>query len=263
MHILDASDSGTATATRKMDQIVCFGDSITQGSWVAGGTGQTLAVLYQRKLDVMNRGFSGYTTEWALPIAQQTFLPPPSSSAPSIKLAIIWFGANDACLKPSPQHVPLERFKSNLRQISEILLASYQTKLLLVTPPPISASMRAADLASRPIPMALDRTEERTKQFADAVLDVANELGEDVALGVDVWSAIDTKIRQTGRPELYLSDGLHLTVQGYQVVTDTYQKVLLSAWGGSFDWNRLPQIWPHWGDVVSNPEILRPQSGPF
>lgn len=29
------------------------------------------ADVYARKLDVLNRGFSGYTTEWAIPIFKQ------------------------------------------------------------------------------------------------------------------------------------------------------------------------------------------------
>ncbi|GAA6029482.1 hypothetical protein JCM8097_003701 [Rhodosporidiobolus ruineniae] len=40
-----------------MDQVIMFGDSITQGSWVAGGTGAELAHLWQRKLCV--RAFAG------------------------------------------------------------------------------------------------------------------------------------------------------------------------------------------------------------
>ena len=74
-----------------IDVCVLFGDSITQGSWDIdlNGVGQRfsresfhtsthtsglisiIADVYARKLDVLNRGFSGYTTEWAIPIFKQ------------------------------------------------------------------------------------------------------------------------------------------------------------------------------------------------
>jgi len=57
-------------ATRYQDTIVLFGDSLTQMSWnpELGGIGARVADLYARKLDVLNRGYSGYNTDWALPV---------------------------------------------------------------------------------------------------------------------------------------------------------------------------------------------------
>ena len=73
------------------NSIMLFGDSITQGGWETGmnGFGASLArelphidnrcgmILrffldrYARKLDVINRGFSGYNTEWGIPVFEQ------------------------------------------------------------------------------------------------------------------------------------------------------------------------------------------------
>jgi len=36
---------------------------------------------------------------------------------------------------------------------------------------------------------------------------------------VDVWTAIDAKAKEAGGLAKYLSDGLHLTAEGYEVVT--------------------------------------------
>lgn len=82
-------------ATHYQDTIVLFGDSLTQMSWdpELGGIGArvagepssfvvSLAIdlslarcdivdLYARKLDVLNRGYSGYNTDWALPVLKQ------------------------------------------------------------------------------------------------------------------------------------------------------------------------------------------------
>lgn len=72
-----------------LDETVMFGDSITQGAWSTDGLGTALANAYQRKLDVLNRGLSGYNSSivslfqllrladslssaaWALPVLQQ------------------------------------------------------------------------------------------------------------------------------------------------------------------------------------------------
>ncbi|KIO17862.1 hypothetical protein M407DRAFT_84542, partial [Tulasnella calospora MUT 4182] len=59
--------------TKIVDQILLFGDSITQGAWEEGGFAQRLACqyVYARKLDVINRGLSGYNSEWAMPVFEQ------------------------------------------------------------------------------------------------------------------------------------------------------------------------------------------------
>lgn len=43
-----------------------FGDSISQQSFSAGGYGQWVADYYQRRADIINRGYDGCNTEWAL-----------------------------------------------------------------------------------------------------------------------------------------------------------------------------------------------------
>lgn len=40
-------------------QIILFGDSLVASSWRTGGLGQRLAHQYQRRADVLNRGFPG------------------------------------------------------------------------------------------------------------------------------------------------------------------------------------------------------------
>ena len=58
-------------AANVMDTILLFGDSITQWGWQPQGFAQRLANAYTRKLDVINRGLSGYNTDWAIPIFEQ------------------------------------------------------------------------------------------------------------------------------------------------------------------------------------------------
>lgn len=47
-------------------RIILFGDSITQRGFAEGGWAAALSDYYTRTADVLNRGYSGYNTEWAL-----------------------------------------------------------------------------------------------------------------------------------------------------------------------------------------------------
>lgn len=72
----------TTMAAPIMDTIMLLGDSITQGGWQAGGFAQRLAYVYARKLDVLNRGLSGYNSDWAIPVFKQ--VRPPLVSLPCL-----------------------------------------------------------------------------------------------------------------------------------------------------------------------------------
>lgn len=128
----------------------------------------------------------------------------------------IRFGANDACIKPSPQHVPLERFEANIRKmISLVQSRSPDTRILLITAPPVNTHQRKADLESRDPPQALDRLFETSKQYADAVKALGDELGLGV---VDAWSSLwDACGQDEAGFAQFSGDGLHLNERGYEV----------------------------------------------
>ena len=101
-------------------RLVLLGDSITQQSFSLEreGWGAALADLYQQKLDVLNRGTSGYNTRWTVPLLSSIF--PASDPAPIA--SVIFFGANDAAQPGLPgtlskQHVPVEEYEANLVKI--------------------------------------------------------------------------------------------------------------------------------------------------
>jgi isoamyl acetate esterase len=52
-------------------------------------------------VDVVNRGFGGYNSEWLLPVLEDQILP----TAVNVVLWIILIGTNDAMLPPAPNHV--------------------------------------------------------------------------------------------------------------------------------------------------------------
>ncbi|MCJ1277280.1 hypothetical protein MMC21_005091 [Puttea exsequens] len=104
----------------------------------------------------------------------------------------IFFGANDACLPSSPtkHHVPLDRYKQNLRDILlHASVVAQNPRLILITPPPIDEYK----LEEHGLAVGINevmRTAEHTKQYADACREVGLEF--DVAV-LDIWSILMAK----------------------------------------------------------------------
>ena len=107
------------TNATEIPKFILFGDSITQGSFDPEKSGFgcfSLSVCSQG--DVVNRGFSGYTTRWAVPALPHVFTP-----ADNVKLVTIFFGANDSCIESlNPRHhVPLPQYTKNIESILKFL----------------------------------------------------------------------------------------------------------------------------------------------
>lgn len=77
--------------------------------------------------------------------------PPLQSSSLKRRLKTLWFGANDAVLEDRPQHVPIDRYKDNLKffisqlRSEESPYYSPDTTIIVVTPPPIDEGSRRID----------------------------------------------------------------------------------------------------------------------
>jgi len=241
-----------------LDAIVLFGDSITQGGWQPGGFAQRLAYVYARKLDVINRGLSGYNTEWGLPVFEQIIAKKAEQpNVPAIALLTIWFGANDACIPPSRQHVPLSKFSANLSRLVQIIKSpdsshySPNTRIILFTPPPVNTYQRSADLASRSPPLELDRKFDVTKAYAEAVKEVGKK--EDI-LVLDTWTALyEAADRQEKQLEKFMDDGLHLNVAGYGIVYDLLITTIRKEFP-ELQYDKLPMVFAPWAEInLRNP----------
>nr|GEV43460.1 GDSL esterase/lipase At5g62930 [Tanacetum cinerariifolium] len=170
--------------------IVLFGDSITEQSFQYGGWGASLTDTYSRKADIVIRGYSGYTTRWALFLLHHLF-PTTGSTTPPVA-ATVFFGANDAALKgrtSENQHVPLEEYKDNLRKIVRHLKECSPTMLIvLITPPPIDEEGRLEDAVSSYGEQAMklpERTNEAAGDYANGCIEVAKEVG---VSSINLWS---------------------------------------------------------------------------
>ncbi|KAF7338427.1 GDSL Lipase/Acylhydrolase [Mycena venus] len=240
-------------AANVQDVIMLFGDSITQAGWAEDAFGARLANVYSRKLDVLNRGLSGYTTDWAIPVLEQCLATQQAQQhLPKVRLFVVWFGANDACIKPSPQHVPLPKFIENIKYMANLVQSaesayySPSTKIILITPPPINTHQRAADLASRDPPLALDRLFETTRQYAEGVKEAAAALKVAV---VDVWTALWNAAGENEEAlSRYMSDGLHLNPAGYTIVYEALIKAIAVEYP-ELHYENLQHVFPLWSDV--------------
>ncbi|KAK4683946.1 hypothetical protein P7C73_g6262, partial [Tremellales sp. Uapishka_1] len=249
------------------DSIMLFGDSLTQ-AFTNGSYSQLMAQTYIRKMDILNRGFSGYTTEGGLAVFEKIFATKERRDkgiVVPVKLVTIWFGANDASLPGNTQHIPLELFKANLSQMVTSLQSptsdyyAPDTKIVLITPPPImeAARLRGMNIRWKEFgsegepPTVCDRNKGVTRQYAQAVVEVAKK--ENVPF-VDLWTAIVDAAGGEGEDELapYFYDGLHLTPEGYDVLYKELMKLILSRWP-EFDPEEIIPRMPFWKELQPDP----------
>ncbi|KAK5174758.1 uncharacterized protein LTR77_001841 [Saxophila tyrrhenica] len=263
-----------------MDQFILFGDSITQQAFSqdtpprhrepSGFFGPALADAYARKLDIINRGLSGYNTRQALQVLPQVV---PTLQQARVRFLTIFFGANDARLPntyPDPQqHVPLEEFRSNLKAIVShpCLLEHKDIRIILITPPPVHerTALNADRIREPNREPVLRRTAAATATYAQAV----RELGDEMNLPVlDLWSAMmdragyhDNGVDDRLVPgsvanaddhanavlESFLHDGLHFTRAAYRVLYDGMMDLIQENWPDQTP-DALPFVLPRWDD---------------
>lgn len=94
-------------------RVLFFGDSITQHGFnvdIRGWVSQ-LANWWTRRVDILNRGFSGYNSRWGRLIVDDIVI----QEKPDF--VFVFFGANDAVDPLVLQHVPLNEYEENMREI--------------------------------------------------------------------------------------------------------------------------------------------------
>lgn len=187
------------------------------------GWGAWIADRYQRRCDVLNRGFSGYNSDWFLNFAATDEGKTDLFDHDNVKIVTIFFGANDASdLKLNPRHhVPVERYKSNIKEIASLTRTNFgdDVKIILIAPPPVCHDGRLKfqkDKYKDKATGKLERTLELSGQYAKAMTEVAKELELPC---LDVWTMMQDDSSSTTQPwQEYLSDGLHLSAAGNKFV---------------------------------------------
>ncbi len=106
-----------SVSSPKRKKALFFGDSITQHGLNPAINGWLceFANYWTRRVDVINRGFSGYNSRWGVLIVEEVVV----SELPDI--VFVFFGANDAVDTWVGQHVPLSEYQNNMEKIFDVL----------------------------------------------------------------------------------------------------------------------------------------------
>lgn len=235
------------TTINPRPKLVLVGDSITELGSHSNGWVAALAIRYNRRMDVINRGANGYTSKWgrlALPLILEEILGPKdyslacnsdvshpntlhlgnescsqekSTAVSSDDYAdfnfVIGYGANDSCIANgtrSKYHVSLEDYALNYKHMIE-MITNWNEKsvaVALMTPPPCDTEV-----------LIESRNNEVTKLYAETCMNLAREANVPV---VNLWSGLqhpnaanraESSSLKRWRSD-HLSDGLHLTPMG-------------------------------------------------
>lgn len=171
-----------------------------------------------RKLDVLNRGFSGYNTDHCKLILPK-ILEVENKGEAKVKLMTIFLGTNDAL--DTIQHVPLSRYKDNLASMVHVALR-YGIRLIVIgpalhdpklLPPNYVENGVARDISSSGI----------NKMYSETARSVAEQYKVPF---LDLWTAFqrhggwteDQLTKQNLSISSLLSDGIHFTPTAYEVL---------------------------------------------
>ena len=220
--------------------ILLIGDSLTQygysesGKWVA-----LLADEFQRKCDIMNRGFAGYTTRTLKP-----FLPSilTNELVANNVATVIFLGANDSNEEElnKMQHVPLKEYKENLAGIIKICRdkGMHPSKILLVPPPPCDEEMWRKELEKKeggPVKRS-PKNNETTLLYHKACVEVAKEQKCQTLTDTnEYWNTLNSS-------ENFV-DGLHFSAEGSKNLFNFVSKELREMT------SELPMILPPWREI--------------
>ena len=175
-------------------------------------------------ISIIITGFSGYNSNWFLQFANSDEGKVDLFDHTDVKLVTLFLGANDAsdAKLNERQHVPLDQYKSNLKDIVSLIRSNFgkDVNIILITPPPVCHNGRIKFQKERYKDKAtgeLERTLELSGKYAEGAKEVANELNLSC---LDLWTKMQFTSEGVGRWcwRDFLSDGLHLSHAGNKFV---------------------------------------------
>uniref|UniRef100_A0A023GJD4 Putative isoamyl acetate-hydrolyzing esterase n=1 Tax=Amblyomma triste TaxID=251400 RepID=A0A023GJD4_AMBTT len=218
-------------------RIFLFGDSLTQRSFSEDGCwGSLLAEAFERRCDIVVRGFSGYNTRMCKYVLPRIFGP---GDTGNLAAFVMFLGAND-CAEPTDcgkQHVPLNEYISNTEEMLKYLKGCGvpESRVILLTPPPYCDEMWMAccTATGRSLPR---RSLESVGRYVEAV----SKLGEENNIAV---LNLFASFQQESNWQKLLLDGLHLSKSGSQKLANLLVPLLNRVIGPA------PEMFPNWRNV--------------
>ncbi|EDO17309.1 hypothetical protein Kpol_1062p17 [Vanderwaltozyma polyspora DSM 70294] len=226
-------------------KFLLFGDSITEFSFNSGmvedvesfSFGSALTNVYTRKMDIMQRGFSGYNSRWALKILPKILETEANSN---IAMGFIFFGANDSCLG-GHQRVPLEEFVENITKLVQMMKSS-GIKTILIGPGLYDKekweSIKPDDIAEGRV-----RSQEEFKKYSDA--------GEAIAKAENVpFVNLNKAFREQGGDKWQdlMMDGIHFSGKGSLIFYNELLKTIRENYP-EYAPENIEYKLPNWSDV--------------
>ncbi|CAO1629267.1 unnamed protein product [Sympodiomycopsis kandeliae] len=214
--------------------IVCLGDSQTQYSACREGFVSRLSEVYQRRADVVNRGFSGYTTRDVVPLLPTIFSSNPSQG-PNIIAVTIWLGCNDSINETESQYVSPEDYIRNLRTIIDTITNSGQAQdspyILVISPTPVQGLQF--------------HNNERKKLYTSLVDELVQDFDGKSSQKIDFINAYDLFANHKEKLSALLdADGIHISPEGYKVLTAAFLEKLSAQ--PALKPETMPLVFPDW-----------------
>ncbi|TID24582.1 hypothetical protein CANINC_003054 [Pichia inconspicua] len=217
------------------NKFLMFGDSITEFSFdqfpnssnkIHFSLGAAIQNAYVRKLQVLQRGFSGYTSREAVPLIKSILKHEHDEVTDSqkIKLAYVFFGTNDARLKGTGvnnQHVPIDTYVANMKLIVQEF-KKRNIPLVVITP-----GLHDQKLWDKTHPEDLItgdyRSNKVNKEYQDALKYSIHDTP--ILCLYDEMRDWLSKHSNFEADEL-LCDGIHFTGTGYKIVFDALLQII-------------------------------------
>lgn len=235
-----------AEARMKYDKFLLFGDSITEFAFAPEQftLGSALCNIYTRKLDIVQRGYAGYTSRWAVPILKDIIVD--NEPRTDIVMGMIAFGANDT-VEMGPQKVPLNEYIENITEMVNIMRNA--NILPIVVGPALVDRSKWDILKVDDIKEGWVRDNSYMKQYSDALVKLTEELNVPYVNLHRIF--LRTAKDNNADWQNYLLDGLHFNGAGYKIF---YEELLkqIGLWYPQYSPENIPIKLTNWRQVDEN-----------
>lgn len=225
-------------------KFLLFGDSITEFAFNPEHftVGSALTNLYTRKLDILQRGYAGYNSRWAIPVLEKII----EQDGKDIIIGTLFFGTNDS-VENGPQMVPIPEFVDNMKKMIRMMKEA-NIKPIVIGPGLIDRGVWDV-LKSQDIEKGWIRSNKLFEEYTNALIDLTTD--ENVPF-VDLRkSFLETSKIKNENWQKYLIDGLHFSGDGYRIFFEKLMEVINQYYPECSPEN-IKTILPYWRNVQAD-----------